>query len=258
VPGYANRPPPSEPLRALDESDFEPVSGPPRSPFHRQTPIEPIVPRPLPPLAPGSLMPVAMGGVDASGPNQSIEIVVPVQPTFKTGFMILAAGAILGGVLGIVLRPPPRADVAAASEPFPPPPAIYTPAFPGGPVIPAPAPTASLVLAPPVAPDAKDVRNTKDVRDAKSEKSESSKAGKHLKGHVRKGERPEKNEKREDDGYRIASAEPTTTPKEAKESPASKKASPAPPAKPTPSPAKGSDDAMNVLKAATGSLENTL
>ena len=71
-------------------------------------------------------------------------------------------------------------------------------------------------------------------------------------------EKVEKNEKREEDGYRIASAEPTTTPKDAKEPPTSKKAPPVTTAKPTPPPAKGSDDAMNVLKAATGSLENTL
>jgi hypothetical protein len=182
-------------------------------------------------------MPVSMGGVDASGPNPSIEIVVPVQPTFKTGFMILAAGAIIGGVLGIALRQPPRAEVAAASEPFPPPPAI---------LIPAPAPSASLVLSPPVPPE---------VKDAKAEK-----AGKHPKGHVRKSERAEKSEKvdksdksdKNDDGYRVASAEPTVPP------PPPKKTAPASTAKPSPPPAKGSDDAMNVFKAATGSLENTL
>jgi hypothetical protein len=188
-------------------------------------------------------MPVAMGGVDASGPNQSIEIVVPAQPTFKTGFTILAAGAVIGAVLGIALRQPPRVEPAAATESFPPPPAI---------VIPAPAPTASLVVPPPVAPE------VKDVREAKSEKAEK----KHSKGHSRKSERAEKIDKSDkDDGYRVASAEPTTQrdAKEAKEPPPSKKTSAAsPPKAASPAPAKGNDDALNVIKAATGTLENTL
>jgi len=208
VPGFSHPTPPD--AEALHTGDFETIA-----------------PRP------SSLAPIAMGA-DGTGPN--LEIVVPVQPSFKTGLLILAVGAIAGAVLGIALRPRPSVAAAHAPEAFPPPPTI---------VVPAPAPTVSMaVTAPPAAArEAREPRELRDVREGKP---------RHAKGHVKKGaEKGTPSEK--DDGYRVASADPNVVREPAREP---KK----PPAKAAPATTTGKpgEDATNVLKAAMGSLENTL
>lgn len=270
-------PVPAEPL-ALSTGDFEEVPWN-AGPAHAAPPYR------VAPPAPGSLAPMAMGA-DGTGPQaRHAETVLLRQgPSPKTGFLILAAGAVIGSVLGIALRSHP-APAAARALPYDPgtsqpapivaPPTNHPPHAMNGGVV----ENSGYVppQTPPGLPEAKEDAPKEPA--AQKELPKESKKGRTRwrvaspkaerapkAERVEKPAKPAKAEKDDDDGYRVASADPTETKKvaakEPKAAPAKEPVEAAPPTKKSTPPAKagkpGSEDAMSVLKAAMGATENTL
>jgi hypothetical protein len=231
------------------------------------------------PAAPHSLAPVAMSSLDAgaTGPqaaqSDADSATDRSRPSLKTGFVILLAGALIGGLAGVGVRA--RENAAAASQ------AQTQPVQKAATVTPATAPTVnpnaattvpfanvpfgSLVLppmppvaaAPTTAPAGTTTATTK-----KATKSAGARAVKP---------------KEKDDGYKVASAnteepkaKPAKEPKPEKVTKAEKPEKPAKAEKPAkvaePSDSGGSkkpavkppDDSDKILKAAMGATENTL
>lgn len=235
------------------------------------------------PSAPPSLAPVAMNtsrDPDATGRQRAQEtFVIRQRPNTKTGVAILLAGALLGGVLGIAARARDNAAEAAiaaqqleqqqveqqqqqqavAPPPvtqLPPPLATPLAANPAGPTVIyttpptvppqayayAPSAAATVVIPPSsavVVPSPAPKNPTKQVRTGAQ-----SARGTHL--IAAKFTPPPNAKKDKDDGYTVASANPSAdVPKEREAKP--KKASKA-----------ATDDATAVLRAAMGATENTL
>ena len=295
-PFHNNRPPIAfEPL-TLGSGDIEAVEYAPRVPGFPPPPVARHAARPLPqperqrqttghrvPSPSPSLAPVAMNAMrsraDSSGPQvASVDtIVIRSRPTMKMGFSILMAGIILGGVLGITTRTKPANAAYQPSVET----VLGAAAAADDAKDDAPPPTLSTKTA--------DSAKTADSGDAKTdatsdETKDTAKPGAKKKrggGAATKAtvastapkaakERPEKasKEKDDDDGYRVASADPNAEREPAKTAKTSRKAAkvqdddddppPAPAAKSTRAKPKASDDAVNVLKAAMGATENTL
>ena len=284
-PFHNNRPPIAfEPL-TLGSGDIEAVEYAPRVPGFPPPPVvrhaarpvpqqQPMRPRPTTghrvPAPSPSLAPVEMNAIrsraDSSGPQPaSVEsLVIRSRPTMKMGFSIIMAGIILGGVLGITTRMKPAiaayqpsvetvlgAKDDAKDESLPP-------------------PSTKVADSGEAKTDASN-EETKDTAKPGAKKRRSGGTASKVSAAPKAAkERPEKaSSKDDDDGYRVASADPNAEREPAKPAAKpSKKAAkvqdddddppPAPVAKSSRAKPKASDDAASVLKAAMGATENTL
>lgn len=210
------------------------------------------------PAAPHSLAPVAMssfGEAGATGP-QAAQPADPdparSRPALKTGFAILLAGALIGGLSGVGVRARENATLAStraqqAEKAAPGAPAPNTNAAPAATSPFAGVAFGSLVLPPPpAAAPAPIIATGTTATPAMKPQRPAAKAG---------GRSWVAKPKAKDDGYKIASAnadEPKAKP--AKEPKPAVKVAKAEAKKA----AKEADDADKILKAAMGATENTL
>jgi hypothetical protein len=232
-----------------------------------------------------------------TGPQRVREtVIVRSRPSLRTGFSILLAGALIGGVIGITMRARQNAaDATFAAEQLqaaqPPAPSaqLSPPQSPASvaqaqtapaPVPPSPAELgagsasaqASRVMAPTPPASASSALASSPAKEpppAKDVKKHSGKGHASLAPKVSsapkepKEAKEPKESKDKSDGYRIASAEPGDSRESGKESKATKEPKESKDTKDSTAPvvkksSKSPDDAVNVLKAAMGATENTL